>query len=222
MGPLDYLHLQLRLEGKALVDGHFMKQVEVVPDEEMPLMLIALLAHKELAAYYDEAISPDLQKELAANLFQREVPNFDSLRNGLRSRGLSFEVGHYKTYVFPSRPARDAEVICFSSQDPNVKAFGFDGFAEKVYAIEQDGKIVSACVSTRENESCGEAWVYTDEAYRHQGFAQKAVNAWAESLMEQGKVPFYSHKIENLTSASLAKKLSLQSVFEEIAMIKSS
>jgi predicted GNAT family acetyltransferase len=64
--------------------------------------------------------------------------------------------------------------------------------------------------------------VYTDEAYRHQGFAQKAVNAWAGSLMEQGKVPFYSHKIENAASRNLAKKLGLQSVFEEIAMIKSS
>ena len=60
--------------------------------------------------------------------------------------------------------------------------------------------------------------MYTAEAYRHQGFAQRVVNAWAERLMEQGKTPFYSQKIENLASASLAKKLGLQAVFEEIAI----
>ena len=218
MDPLDYLHLQLRLEGKAPVDERFLRQVEAVPDEEMPLVMIARLASKEPVVFYDEAISPDLQKELAANFSGGEVPNFDLLLNVLRSHDLSFEVGHYKTYIFPSRPAREAEVICFSKYNPKVKAFRFDSFAERVYAIERDGRIVSACVSARENERCGEAWVYTDDAYRHQGFAQKVVNAWAGSLMEEGKVSFYSHKIENLASASLAKKLGLQSIFDEIAI----
>jgi len=164
MGPLDYLHLQLRLEGKALVNEHFLRQVEVVPGEDMPLLLVAQLANKELIAYYDEAISPELQRELNAKLFQREFSHLDSLLNVLRSHGLHFEIGHYKTYVFPSRPAADAEVICFSKQDSKVKAFGFDTFAERVYAIERAGKIVSACVSARENERCGEAWVYEEIA----------------------------------------------------------
>lgn len=146
----------MRLEGKALVDEQFLQQVEVLPDEEMPLMLIAQMANQELVAYYDEAIALELQKELAANFFEGRFPKFDSLLSTLRSHGLSFEVGHYRTYVFPSRPVKEAEAICFSRDDPSVKAIGFDGFTEKVYAIEQDGKPVSTCVSARENESCGE------------------------------------------------------------------
>ena len=117
-------------------------------------------------------------------------------------------------------PATDKNVLCLSKHDLKVNAFRFDGFAENVYAMECDGNLVSACVSTHENEECGEAWVYTDAAYRHQGFAQKVVNAWARSLMEAGKVPFYSHRIENIASSNLAKKLGLQSVFEEIAIIQ--
>jgi RimJ/RimL family protein N-acetyltransferase len=213
-----YLHLQMRLEGKELVNEHFMRQVEAVQDEKMPLMLISQLANKELAVYYDEAISPDLQKELAANFFDLEFPKVDSLLNVLQSREIKFEVGHYKTYVFPSRSLKDMNVICLSKHDPRVKAFGFDGCAENIYAIQHDENVISACVSTRENEKCGEAWVYTDVAYRNQGYAQEVVNAWAESLMEAGKIPFYSHKIENTASASLARKLGLQPVFEEISV----
>ena len=62
MEPLAYLHLQMRLEGKMLVRERFMRQVEAVPDENMPLLLIAQLANEQLVTYYDEAIPPDFQK----------------------------------------------------------------------------------------------------------------------------------------------------------------
>ena len=218
MEPLAYLHLQMRLEGKALVRKHFIRQVEVVPAEEMLLLLVARLANEELVAYYDEAISPDFQTEAADILPEIEFPKVDSVLSVLQLHNIQFEAGHYKTYTFRWQPSKDVEVRCLSKRDPKIKAFGFDGFAENVYAMEQDNNIVSACVSIRENEQCGEAWVYTDPAYRNQGFAQKAVNAWAGSLMEAGKVPFYSHKIENTASANLARKLGLQTVFEEVAI----
>src|SRR5215212_1471470 len=218
MNSLGYLHLQMRLEGKQLIHEPFMRQVEVVPDEEMPLLLIAKLTDEEMVTYYDEAISPDLQKEVAEILPEIEFPEVDSLLHVLRSHNFRFEVGHYKTYVFHSQPSKDMNVMCSSKHDPKIKTFGFEGFAENVYAMEQDDNIVSACVSIRENEQCGEAWVFTDPAYRNQGFAQKAVNAWAGSLIAVGKVPFYSHNIENTASANLARKLGLQMVFEEIAI----
>jgi RimJ/RimL family protein N-acetyltransferase len=218
MESLVYLHLQMRLEGKALVRQHFMRQVEVVPDEEMPLLLIAQLGNEEIVAYFDETISSDFQKKLAAIILDIEFPKVDSVLNILRSHNIPFHVGHYKTYIFHSQAPKDRNVIRLSKHNPKVQAFGFDGFAEQVYGIERDGNIVSACVSTRENEQCGEAWVYTNPAYRNQGFAQKVVNAWAGSLIGMGKVPFYSHKIENTASANLARKLGLRPVFEEITI----
>jgi len=218
MEAFTYLHLQMRLEGKGIVNEHLMKQVEVVPDEELPLMLSAWLANEELIAYYSESISPDLQRDLTASMSDIEFPGIDPLLDVLKSHNIQSEAGHYKTYVFPSQPAWEIEVTCLSKHDPKVKAFGFDSFAEEVYAIERSGTLIAACVSTRENEMCGEAWVYTLPEYRNQGLAQKVVNAWAGSLMDAGKVPFYSHKIENVASASLARKLGLQPVFEEISI----
>jgi RimJ/RimL family protein N-acetyltransferase len=218
MEPLAYLHLQMRLEGKGIINDCLMRQVEQVPDEQLPLVLMAQFANKDRVAYYDETISPDLQKELSAALANVVFPQINRLLDVLKSHHIQAEVGDYKTYVFPSQPGMDADVLCLSKQDARVKTFEFGGFAKQVYAIEQNGVLVSACVSTRENETCGEAWVYTAPEYRKRGFAQKVVHTWAASLMGAGKVPFYSHDIKNDASANLAKKLGLLRVFEEIVI----
>jgi len=220
MNPLDYLKLQLKLEGKEIINDNLLRQVEVIPDEEVPLLLIAQLADENLVTYFDEASQAELRDELKKQVPNIIFPNIDSLFTLLRSRELSFEIGHYKTYIFPKTYStfKDEAVICYSKFDLKIKEFGFDGFAEHVYSIEQDGKIISACVSTHENDFCGEAWVYTDPEYRNQGFAQRIVSAWAGSLISAGKIPFYSHKIQNVASANLAKHLELQSVFEEIVI----
>ena len=218
--PLDYLHLQMRLEGKQVFNEYLIRQVEVVPGENVPLMLIAQLASGERIVYYDESLSSEFLKELAATIIGIEFPAIYPLFAVLKKQRLQFDVGHYKTYMFPSIPVNDRYVYCLSKDDKKVKAFGFNDFAEQVYVIEREGNVISACVSTRENDKCGEAWVYTAPEYRNQGLAQKVVNTWAESLMRAGKVPFYSHKIDNVASANLAGKLGLQPVFEEISITR--
>jgi hypothetical protein len=211
MNPLEYLHLQLRLEGKAVVDGDRLRQVEVVPDEEMPVMVIAQLMDGPLVAYYDEALSPDLQRELAKQVLDLTFPRIEPLLTVLKAHPISVDVGHYKTYNFPATFQQfvDPDVDCHSSVGRHMQR----------YSIERDGKIVSFCVSTRENGQCAEAWVYTDENYRRQGLAHRVVSAWAKAMFDAGRVPFYSHKVTNIESASLAQRLGLQPVFEEIAMV---
>ena len=220
MHPLNYLHLQMRLEGKQIFNECLIRQVEVVPGEGVPLMLIAQLASEERIVYYDESLSSELLKELAATIISIEFPAIYPVFAVLKKQKLQFDVGHYKTYVFPSILVKNMDVQCFSKDNEKVKAFGFDGFAEQVYVIEREGNVVSACVSTRENDKCGEAWVYTAPEYRNQGFAQNVVNTWAGSLMNVGKTPFYSHKIDNVASANLARRLKLQPVFEEISITR--
>jgi hypothetical protein len=222
MKPLDALHLQLRLEGKEVIHGDSLRQVEVVPDEEMPLMLIAQLADESMVAYFDEMLEPELQEILKEQIACIRFPDIDPLLTLLQGSAIPFDIGHYKTCTFPASYTfiEDHSANCYNRQDARVKAFGFFGFAENVFAIEMDGKLISACVSTRENSFCGEAWIYTDEDHRHQGFAQKAVSAWAASLLSAGKVPFYSYKITNMASASLAKRLGLQPLFEEIVLTR--
>jgi len=218
--PIRYLHLQLRLEGKVIVEERFIREVEAVPGEDVPLLLVAGLADGKVVAYCDEALARDLQAMLTARIANLDFPAIDPLLDALRKQGVQCEVGHYKTYVFPSIQVSDRNVRCLSNDDERVKTFGFDGFARNVYVVEREGRIVSACVSTREDEKCGEAWVFTAPDDRRQGLAGKVVSAWAGSLIRAGKVPFYSHKIDNLASANLAKRLGLQPVFEEIVIIR--
>jgi hypothetical protein len=218
MDALRYLLLQMGLEGKGLVGEHTIRQVQVVPGEELPLVLLAQLADQKLVAYYSELLSSDVQAQLSSCVSSIEFPAIDPILDVLKSHNIRSDAGHYKTYLFPPQTWTNLEVTCLSKHDPKIHAFGFDGFAEQVYAIERDGRVVSACVSAREDKNCGEAWVYTDLAYRRQGLAKKVASAWAHSLMSIGKVPFYSHKIDNAASASLAGALQLQPVFEEISI----
>ena len=220
MDSTDYLHLQLRLEGKSVTGGDRLHQVEAVPGEELPLMILARLADRHVISYYDESLPAEVYTGLKGRIGECEFPLIAPLHDFLKTAGISIEVGHYKTHVFPEYivASINPQVKGLPSDNPLVQAFGFGAFTGNVYAIERGGSIVSACMSVRENGQCGEAWVYTDPQYRHQGFARQTVGTWAQNLLNAGKVPFYSHKMNNLASANLAKRLDLQPVFEEISI----
>ena len=181
-------------------------------------MLIALTRKRESVAYYDEALSAIFSKHWRRLMGTCEFPDMHPLLDVLKKHGVRSDVGHYKTYVFPSIPGIDRDVHCLSKNDQKVKTFGFDGLQSVWGVIERDGRVVSACVSTRKMKSAARHGCYMSE-YRHQGFAQKVVNAWARSLMIAAQVPLYSHKMDNTASAALAGKLG-RNVFEEISITR--
>jgi GNAT superfamily N-acetyltransferase len=208
----------MQLEGKSLIGERLMRDAEAAPDGDLPLMLIAQLSTRELVTYYNKDLPADLQRGLAGCVRAITFPHIEAVTDFLNSHKIQTEAGHYATYVFPtnSTDLLAGDVIICSKQDARVLAFGFNGPVEPVFAIERHGRIVSACASARENEQCGEAWVFTDPEYRNQGLGGKVVSAWANGLIRARKIPFYSHELENTASASLARRLELQPVFEEI------
>jgi RimJ/RimL family protein N-acetyltransferase len=82
-----------------------------------------------------------------------------------------------------------------------------------------DGQIVSTCSSSRENERAGEAYVYTRPECRGRGYGRQATAAWAYYMQEQGKLPFYSHRLDNLASQGVARSLNLQPCFCLVAYV---
>jgi hypothetical protein len=136
--------------------------------------------------------------------------------------GIHAKANQFKTYIFPDgfEPENIETVKCFSQDDPKIIAFGFSGLAAKVFAIENEGTILSACVSSRQNSTSAEAWVFTHSDHRRKGLAQQVVTAWATSMQKEGLRPFYSHNTENTNSALLAKRLNLIEVFEETVIEK--
>jgi hypothetical protein len=152
VNPIDYLHLQLELEGKSVIGDTCLHQLEVVPGEEMPLLLIAQLTGRKRVAYADEALDPILHEELLRRARSVHFPQIGPLLEFLTLKNIPFEVEHYKTYLIPAHNTAipDEEVICLSREDLKVREFGFGDFAEKVFVIERNGTIASACVSARE------------------------------------------------------------------------
>ncbi len=125
-----------------------------------------------------------------------------------------------KSYVFPDSlgPQDFPDVVRVSQLDRDLVVHYDPGLVDlglEVFAVLSDGEIVSTCQSSRENGSAGEAWVRTLEGYRRRGFARQVTAAWGYWLLRQGKVPFYSHRQENLTSQAVAHSLGLLLYMED-------
>jgi GNAT superfamily N-acetyltransferase len=78
-----------------------------------------------------------------------------------------------------------------------------------MYAVIQDDQIVSTCQSVRRSDRAGEAYVYTDPAYRRRGYGRQVTAAWASHLHRENKTPFYSHAQDNDASRGVARSLGL-------------
>lgn len=188
----------------------------VSPDiVEFPLVLVACTSIEQKFIYFDSSLPLALRDQLTVGGLQSF--KIESAVEMFEHFGISSKVGYFKTYIFPDNFANVnvSTVRYFSQDDPKIVDFGFNGLVDKVYAIEQDGLILSACVSSRQNSKSAEAWVFTHPDYRRKGLAQQVVTAWAGGLQRKGIIPFYSHNVENINSGKLASKLNLIRVFDE-------
>ena len=219
MKPGEYLHLQMELEGIKTSSGNLIARVspEIV---EFPLVLFAITADEQKYLYFDGSLPTALQNKLSMENLQPF--NLERAVEILRLSDIHAKLGCSRTYLFPDRLASvDARnVKCFSQDDPEIVAFGFSGLANKVYAIEREGTIVSACVSSRQNSKSAEAWVFTHPDHRRKGHARQVVTAWADSLKQECIIPFYSHNAENTRSANLASKMGLIHIYDEFVIEK--
>jgi hypothetical protein len=219
MKPLEYLLLQMELEGIKKISSHLITRMSQDIDD-FPLVLFACTSDGESLVCFDDLIA----EEIRSNLSKDDLPAFkvESAIEVFKQYGVSTKASHFKTYVFPDRvrPVNTETVKCFSQDDPKIIAFGFNGLSDKVFAIENEGAIVSACVSSRQNSKSAEVWVFTHPDHRQKGLALQVVMAWARNMRKEGLVPFYSHDIENTNSAFLAKRLNLIQVFEETVIEK--
>ena len=221
MKPIDYLLRQMELEGIKRAGEELITRISPNVDE-FPLVLCARTTDNQRLICFDESLTNELRQQMPINDLQafKSEPAIEVFER----HGIQAQTNQFKTYIFPDRlsEAEIGEAKCYSQDDPKVIAFGFSGLADKVFAIEQDGIILSACVSARQNSACAEAWVFTHPDQRRKGLAQRAVNAWAIHWRNEGIIPLYSHEVKNTASASLAKKLNLIHVYDEMVIEKAS
>ena len=81
-----------------------------------------------------------------------------------------------------------------------------------------DGGEAAAAWSVRESAHAAECAVETREPYRRRGLARQVTAAWADHVLARGRVPFFSHLIENVASRGLATSLGAVPVFEVVTL----
>lgn len=186
--------------------------------EESPLMVLAQGSDGCNEIYINKALPSSLQNKIRSRKFY--YSDAESADRLICSEGIRAKSEHFKTCIFPESyfNADTSGVKCLMKDDPAVIAFGFHGFADRVYTIENDGVILSACTSVRQNLKCAEAWVFTAPEHRGKGYARRVAAAWAGSLMAESIIPFYSHDVKNIESHGLTSRLKLNLVFDEIVI----
>jgi len=214
MKPFEYLLTQLELEGIKRVSDGLISCAQQNADD-CPLVISARTSDGEALISFNESVS----KKIRGALLKDNLKEFNTASSIeiFKQHGIQVEASHFKTYAFPNsfEFAKTEAVKCLGRNDPKVIAFEFNGFTDKVYAIENEEMILSACVSSRQNHKAAEAWVMTNSDHRRKGLARQVVVAWAEGMQQDGLIPFYSHNSKNTNSAMLAKSLNLIPIFEE-------
>lgn len=145
---------------------------------------------------------PELIKNILGRLYPKNGPKkyisyiFPEIINSADSQAILLQPKHQKLF-------KEFEP---KSSFPRHPAFG----------IIVDNKLVTVCESSREDDKSAEAWVRTLKPYRGRGYAKQTTFAWANNLIKQNKIPFYSHEASNTKSAQVAKGLGLILSFEQI------
>lgn len=194
--------LQLELECTRILDGNRLVPFSC-PNPEPPNRVVVVRVHDRSMIF----LRDDVDETVADRLLSSPPDDMKSAVSHVRELADLDVEWRGSTYVATS--PFDAALTAGVTEQPGDRENGGRSFC-----IIDGGEAVSGCSSSRENGSSGEAWVWTHERVRRRGYGQRCVAAWANDLLRQGKVPFYSHAHDNLASRQLARSLGLTWVFD--------
>ena len=219
MDTIDLIRLHLALEGTGIDAAGQM--VRIPCDDPDTLFRVYVTRHAGGdTIFFQAGLSPSVRSrllQLPITIFFEHPQQVEAV---LAEDGPCTDRHIGKSYVFLGSlsAAWYPHVMRLAQVDPQVvRQFnpGLDPCQKEIFAVLADGKIVATCESSRENEFAGEAWVQTLEPYRRRGFARQVTAAWGHWLQQHGKVPFYSHRLDNLASQSVARSLGLIQYIED-------
>lgn len=204
MNALDLLKLQMQLECKGLNEVGDMIPIPCANPDEIPRVYV--VRHKDgYTVFFRYDLAPHLRISLAAFLPRVLFTDHQRIKSTLSQSAPCKDLWVGKSYIFPE--------ILRATLYPNVVYLP----EQRKYAIVINEQIVSSCVSARENNAAGEAWTFTEPEYRKRGYGRQVTAAWAQSLREKGKIPFYSHLKDNPASEGIARFLGLIQFIEVVA-----
>lgn len=213
MNAIDLIHAQMALECIGINDAGEMIRI-TGPNPDTIARLYVVHYGESYYAYPRYDLPVHVRRKLHELPAELAFHDREIVQTILGKDGACDDVFVGKSYVFPltidPRDYLDAIRLgehhrtLIDAYDPRI-----DLSRGAIHAIIQDGRIVSTCESSRENEMAAEAWVRTLPEYRCQGYARQVTAAWAHNLQTQRKIPFYSHRWDNSSSQAVAQSLRL-------------
>jgi hypothetical protein len=222
----DLLQMQFSLQRIGFDDQGLLIRLPGPNPDGIPRFYCGLLASGAVT-YFRQDVPPPLRQQLGTLPPKRARDDVPAVCAILAQqapcegvwRGVSAVVAH---------PIGDEEHREVRPLDPRVAderallaAFDVElaGYGWPAYAVVRGGRVLAACVSSREDDRAGEAWVQTRLEERGRGYGRQATAAWAHALQRAGKLPFYSHEEANVASAGVARSLGLQSFVRDVGYL---
>ena len=140
-----------------------------------------------------------------------EEPAYSETLNSLL--GTHADVG--LAYRFPERIRQPQNVVRIGEDNSDLLRtylpdwMGDAELSQPVVVRTVDGDAVSICCCARQTSRAAEAGLETAKAFRGRGYAGAVVAAWARAVRELGRIPLYSHALENEASRNVARKLGM-------------
>ncbi|MBZ0286582.1 MAG: GNAT family N-acetyltransferase [Anaerolineae bacterium] len=213
MNAEELIRIHLELECVGIDEDGDLYRIPCAAPDDLPRFYIA--HYKEgYSRHFRQDLPAQLREQLLALMPDIALEDSEAVRIILAEDAPCHDFHTGKGYVFPDHlPVRlypDATLLTETHRAfIECYAPGMNVADKAVYAVITGGQIVSTCESSRENEHAGEAWVQTLPAFRGRGYARQVTAAWANHLQQQDKIPFYSHKLNNLASQRVAQGLKL-------------
>ena len=217
------VRIQLALECKRVEEGRRLARIPCAEPDDIPRVYV--VQHEAgCASYIRDDVPAPLYARLVVLPPAEVMHDYDLVTRLLAEDAPCEQVNRGKSYLFPDDFSFDdyPDVARLGPESRPVledfaSALGMIVTRSPVFAILAAGRVVSMCVSARENDVAAEAWVDTRPAFRQRGFARQVTAAWGQDVARRGKIAFYSHLWENNASEAVARSLGLKQWKTEVA-----
>ncbi|HHT7237231.1 MULTISPECIES: GNAT family N-acetyltransferase [Bacillus] len=118
-------------------------------------------------------------------------------------------------FMFPNNLHKPTRTIQITEKNKELLRENFPNLIEQMewrqpyFAIVENEQVVSICCSARSTTIAAEASVETLAEFQGNGYGTDVVTAWAISIQEEKRIPFYSTSWDNYASQAVARKLKL-------------
>jgi hypothetical protein len=151
--------------------------------------------------------------------FRSDVP--PSTRERLRALGMTQALADQSAAI--AILSRDAPVVNVwrvrwytVERHPEPAEYAEVTFNNGRHILVRDGLTIAQAWDAQACPGAVEVEVETHPDFRRRGFARQVVASWAARALEDNRIAYYSHTVENDASAALARSLKLTWLSDEV------